>query len=139
MHSLDGQMEVRVEAAARLGLCQLDGYAMKWRSGRYLFAVTQVRGVLYAKSTDETILVSRAAMFLARYCGVCLSGCRTDYLTFCQGQRQCQHKPGPGYDDGGTVPIRQSPFAASSARHRVRLRRDTHHDSADEAARNIRV
>ncbi|CAE7251396.1 unnamed protein product, partial [Symbiodinium pilosum] len=41
----DGQMEIGIEAAEQLGICRLDNdYEMKWRSRRYVFAITQVKG-----------------------------------------------------------------------------------------------
>ena len=59
----DGQMEIGIEAAEQLSICRLDNdYEMKWRSRRYVFAITQVRGVLYVGG--KTILVSWAANLL---------------------------------------------------------------------------
>ena len=55
-------MEIGVDAAEQLGICRLDdGYPMKWRSGRYLFAITQVRGVLYVDG--NTLLAPWTANF----------------------------------------------------------------------------
>ena len=52
----DGQMEIGSEAAEQLGICRLDDdHKMKWRNYRYIFAITQARGVLYADG--NTILV----------------------------------------------------------------------------------
>ncbi|CAE7613785.1 unnamed protein product, partial [Symbiodinium sp. KB8] len=47
VHAKDGQLELGIEAAAALNLCQLEGRDMKWRSRRYVFAVSQIRGILY--------------------------------------------------------------------------------------------
>ena len=62
VHAKDGQMEIGIEAAAALGICQLKGHEMKWRSGRYLSAVTQIRGILFAEASQETVLVSWATV-----------------------------------------------------------------------------
>ena len=56
----DGQAEMGIEAAQKLGICELrDG--VEWRSRRYVFGITQFRGVLYVPSSDETVLVARTA------------------------------------------------------------------------------
>ena len=56
----DGQAEMSIEAAQKLGICELrDG--VEWRSRRYIFGITQFRGVLYVPSSDETVLVARTA------------------------------------------------------------------------------
>ena len=54
----DGQAELGIEAARELGVCELDGHEMRWRSRRYVFAITQYRGMLYLPASDETVLVS---------------------------------------------------------------------------------
>lgn len=53
----DGQAELGIEAARELGICELKE-EMRWRSRRYLFSITQFRGLLYAPSSDETVLVA---------------------------------------------------------------------------------
>lgn len=58
VHAKDGQLELGIEAAAALNLCQLEGRDMKWRSRRYVFAVSQIRGILYTDDSNETVLAS---------------------------------------------------------------------------------
>ena len=60
MDTKDGQAEHGIEAALELGVCELDGHEMRWRSRRYVFAITQYRGMLHLPASDETVLVSWA-------------------------------------------------------------------------------
>ncbi|CAE7364289.1 unnamed protein product, partial [Symbiodinium sp. CCMP2456] len=56
----DGQAELGIEAAQELGVCALDGHEMRWRNQRYVYAITQFRGMLYLPASDETVLAPRS-------------------------------------------------------------------------------